>query len=166
MKLAIISDIHDNLANLNIFFEMISQENIEKIICCGDLSNNETLKVLSKKFHKEIFLVYGNAEIYTEEEVNNYSNITYLGKLGIISVDNINIGVCHEPMFIKKLLQKQDNLQYIFYGHTHKPWTSVRQSAKLINPGTLGGVFQKASFAILNTEDLKIKLKLIHYDIN
>ena len=37
----------------------------------------------------------------------------------------------------------------------------MRQKATLINPGTLGGVFQKACFAIWDTETTDVKLKII-----
>lgn len=162
MKIAVISDIHDNLANLDLFFGLIKEENIEKIICCGDVCNLETLEKLATGFSKKIYLVYGNAEIYQAEDVANFSNIIFLKRLGNIEIDDIKIGICHEPDFFRNLFGLEPNLNYIFYGHTHKPWMSIKNKAKLINPGTLGGVFQKPSFAIFDTESQKIKLKLIH----
>lgn len=162
MKIAIISDIHDNLANLDIFFEIIENESIEKIICCGDVTNSETLKILSNKFKKEIILIFGNMEIYLENEISNYSNIKYLGRFGVIQLNSFKVGICHEPSFIRDLLNKYPDLNFVFYGHTHKPWLSIKNKATLINPGTLGGVFQKPSFAIWDDETGKIKLKLLH----
>ena len=161
MKIAIISDIHDNLANLGLFFEMIKNEKIEKIICCGDVCNQETLKILSKNFLKEIFLVKGNAEIYEDQEVLKIENINYLGKFGLIKIEKNKIGICHEPTFINSLLKNEPNLNFVFYGHTHQPWISMRQKATLINPGTLGGVFHKACFAILDSQTKEVKLKII-----
>ena len=162
MKIAIISDIHDNLVNLEIFFQTIKKENISKIICLGDITNSETLKKLAKNFSSEIFLIYGNAEIYSEAELENYKNINYLGRLKIIEIDGLKIGLCHEPGFIRKLLQEDPNLNFIFYGHTHKPWMSIKNKATVANPGTLGGVFQRPSFAIFDTITKKLKLKLLH----
>ncbi len=162
MKIAIISDIHDNLANLDLFFKMIKNEGIEKIICCGDITNSKTLSVLTKKFNQEILLVYGNIELYNEEEIKKYSQINYLGRWGDIQLGNFKVGICHEPGFIRSLLQKNSELNFIFYGHTHKPWLSMKNKATLINPGTLGGVFQKPSFAVWDDESGKIKLKLLH----
>ena len=162
MKIAIISDIHDNLANLEIFFEIISKENIEKIICCGDVCNQETLEILAKKFNSSIIIVFGNAEVYSPEDLKKYSNITDLGRFGYIQINNFKVGVCHEPGFIRNLFQEKPDLNFIFYGHTHKPWMSMKNKATLINPGTLGGVFQKPSFAIWDDETGKIKLKLLH----
>ncbi|PKM91567.1 hypothetical protein CVU82_03155 [Candidatus Falkowbacteria bacterium HGW-Falkowbacteria-1] len=161
MRLAIISDIHDNLANVGLFLKIIENDNIEKIICCGDVCNSETLEYLSKNFIKEIILIRGNMEIYKEDETANYKNINYLGRYGNINLDNIEIGICHEPLFMNNLLQENKKLNFIFYGHTHKPWISMRENATLINPGTLSGVFQKASFAIFDTKTKDIKLKIL-----
>ncbi|MDD3711121.1 MAG: YfcE family phosphodiesterase [Patescibacteria group bacterium] len=162
MKVAIIADIHDNVANLNIFLKMAKVEKIDKTICLGDITNEETLKKLAHGFKEEIFLVYGNTEIYSESSLENYKNINYFGRFGTFQLDNLKIGICHEPGLMRNLFQANSNLDFIFYGHTHKPWISIKNKANLINPGTLGGVFQKPSFAIFNTETRKIKLKLLH----
>jgi hypothetical protein len=166
MKIAVVSDIHDNLSALNIFFELIVKETdenkIENIICCGDVTNEETLKELLSKFAGTIYLVKGNGEIYQEENLVKYKNIKYLGRYNTVELGNFKIGICHEPIFIKTLFEKEKNLSFIFYGHTHKPWLSMKNKATIINPGTLGGVFQKSSFAIWDSNSGKIKLKLLH----
>ncbi|HPT08335.1 MAG TPA: YfcE family phosphodiesterase [bacterium] len=162
MKVAIISDLHDNLATLDIFFKMIATEDINKIICCGDVTNSETLKKLATTFNQEIYLIKGNAEIYLESDLKKYKNINYLNRFGICQLGNFKAGLCHEPAFIKDILNQEKNIDFIFYGHTHKPWQSMKNKAILINPGTLGGVFQKPSFAIWDDISGKIKLKLIH----
>ncbi len=50
MKFAIISDIHDNLVNLEKFFNWCKQEGVNELICCGDIANGETLGLLAKNF--------------------------------------------------------------------------------------------------------------------
>lgn len=160
MVIAIISDIHDNLINLRQCLSWCKKEKIKKIICCGDLTNSETLETLTKNFNNEIFLIKGNIELYSEEEVGRYKNINYLGRQGIIKIENKKIGICHEPYFIDGLLEK-NNLDYIFYGHTHKPWTEKKDGVQIFNPGTLGGVFQKATFAIWDADRDAIELKLL-----
>ena len=54
-----------------------------------------------------------------------------------------------------------DELDYLFYGHDHKPWLQEENSLIIANPGTLGGVFYKASFAILETVNGKLELKIL-----
>jgi len=164
MNIAIISDIHDNIVNLEKFLNWCKNEKVEKIICCGDVTNSETLNILARGFEKEIYLVGGNIELYDEEALKQYPNIIYYGKIGVVEIDKYKIGICHEPFFINKILEKED-VDFIFYGHTHKPWIDTPASSaqedkeiKIVNPGTLGGVFQKATFAVL---EKNIKLVLL-----
>lgn len=59
MKLAIISDIHDNLANLEKFLFFIRKKRIKIIISCGDLGGQEALKLLTENFKGKFFFSFG-----------------------------------------------------------------------------------------------------------
>ena len=159
MKFLIISDIHDNLANLEKCVNWGRGQGMEKAICCGDVVNGETLACLSKSF-KIIYLVRGNLEIYDELEVGQYNNIKYLGRYGAFELGGKTIGLCHEPWHVKKVLGLK-KCQIVFYGHTHEPWLEEKDGMTLVNPGTLGGVFNKASFAVWDGEANKLELKIL-----
>lgn len=160
MKIAIISDIHDNLVNLEKCLNWCEKEKIKHLICCGDITNSETLEFLSNKFAKQIYLVQGNIEIYDEREVERFNNIEYFGKIGKTELGGKTIGICHEPYIIDKVLKKW-KCDIIFYGHTHRPWQEERNGIKAINPGTLAGMFSKATFAVYDTENRSLELKLL-----
>lgn len=160
MKIAIISDIHDNLINLEKCLSWLQQEKISQLICLGDLTNSETLKVLAKNFSDPVHLIRGNIEIYSEDELKKYKNIKYYGQIGKMEVGNKKIGFCHEPYLIAEVL-KLEKFNIIFYGHTHKPWVMEKGGIKCINPGTLGGVFQKATFAVWDTDKDEPELKIL-----
>jgi len=160
MKVAIISDIHDNLVNLEKCLNWCRDNKIDKIICCGDITNSETLEYLAKHFKNDIFLVRGNAEIYEEKELENYKNINFFGSTGIIKLDKKNIGFCHQPYLTEKVLKK-GVCDFIFYGHTHKPWIEERKDLKIMNPGTLGGMFQKGTFVVWDTKSDKLELEIL-----
>ena len=159
MKIVIISDIHDNLVNLKKCLKQCSDNKIEKLICCGDVTNPETLKVLASSFIGDIFLVAGNIELWHEEELDLYKNIKFFGKTGVVKIGEKNIGICHEPFLINKVLKQKVDI--VFYGHTHKPWIEVKNKIKIINPGTLGGVFTPATFAVWDTGTKEPELKLV-----
>ncbi|MFH1661977.1 MAG: metallophosphoesterase [Candidatus Falkowbacteria bacterium] len=160
MKIAIISDIHDNLINLEKCLKWCKKNNIKEIICCGDVTNSETLEFLSNNFKNSIYLIRGNMEIYDESEVEKYSNIKYYGRFGSFELEGKKIGLCHEPFFVDEILEK-NKCDMIFYGHTHKPWESEKNGTRLINPGTLSGTFQKATFAVLDSKSWKAELKIL-----
>ncbi|MDP3043035.1 MAG: YfcE family phosphodiesterase [bacterium] len=160
MKIAIISDIHDNLINLKKCLNWCEENNIEELICCGDVTNSETLEFLSRNFTGKVHLVKGNMEIYGEKEVERYGNIKYYGRVGRAEINGKNVGICHEPFLIKKILE-QGECDIIFYGHTHAPWTEKQDSITTVNPGTLGAVFQKATFAAWDSESGALELKVL-----
>lgn len=161
MVIAIISDIHDNLANLTKCLNWCQDEGIKKIISCGDTTNLLTIKNLAK-FNGEIFLVKGNGELYEEKQLLRYQNIKYYGTSGLIELDGLKIGLVHEPTRIDALLKSTEVApHYIFYGHTHKPWLEKRGATSVINPGNLAGVWHQATFATLDTKTKKLELKIL-----
>lgn len=160
MLIAIISDIHDNLTNLEKFFNWCGGNQVEELICCGDVANAETLEFMASNFPGKIYLVKGNMEIYEEQEVEQYDNIIYCGRIGYFKIGDKNIGLCHEPFLINKVLEKGE-CDIIFYGHTHEPWIGKENGATVVNPGTLSGVFAKATFAAWDSESGKLELKLL-----
>jgi len=160
MLVAIISDIHDNLVNLEKCLNWCPNNNIEVMICCGDVTNSDTIKYLAKHFREKIHLIKGNMEIYNDVELEKYENITYYGKIGRFEIGGKTVGVCHEPFYIEDVIKK-GKCDIIFYGHTHRPWEENRQGVRAINPGTLGGMFQKSTFAVWNTEKGNIELIIL-----
>ena len=124
MRFLVISDIHDNLVNLEKCINWGRRENVDNAICCGDVVNGETLKYLADNF-KSIYLVRGNLEIYDEAEIKKYNNINYLGefgkltagRFGVFELDRKIVGLCHEPWYIKSVL-KIKPCELVFYGHT------------------------------------------------
>ena len=165
MKIAIISDIHDNLPNLKACLNWCEQNNIDTAICCGDVTNSETLEIMAVFFTGGFYLVGGNMEIYDESEIKLYRNIIYKGRAGgIANSGGKKFGFCHEPLYINDILKQcelVENCRIIFYGHTHQPWEYSRQGIRIINPGTVAGTFSRATFAVWNTESGKTELKLI-----
>lgn len=159
MKIAIISDIHDNLVNLEKCSAWCLANNISFLLCCGDVTNTETLEIISQNW-KEIYLIRGNLEIYEKEEVKKYSNLNYLGRFGITKIAGHQIGLCHEPTFIKNVLAL-GKCEIIFYGHTHKPWEEIRNGVRIINPGNIANTFYAPTFAVWDTDSGEIELKML-----
>lgn len=159
MLIAIFSDLHDNLSNLSLFIKKINKLDIKNLIFTGDLTNNDTLEILANSFKDTIYLVQGNADLYDIRLFKKYSHLKYLGENNIITIDKINIGLSHFPEIAKKLINK--NLDFVFYGHTHRPNLEKINNCYLINPGNLNNPFSP-TFAILNTNNKYIQLKNLY----
>lgn len=149
--LAIISDIHDNLANLEKFLKYAKENNISEIFCLGDLTSDTTVKELTDGFDGKIYLVSGNADFFDEDYIKIFSKIEYYGKVGDVEAYGKKIAFTHLPYVAKKLSESK-KYDYVFYGHTHKPWEEKIGETVLLNPGTIAGTSSKATFAVWDEE--------------
>lgn len=161
MRIAIISDIHDNLPNLEKFLNWAKDNGIQKIIACGDLTTLTTIKNLAC-FPGDIFVIRGNADIYEADDLSKFQQINYGGQTNVITIDKLLIGLCHEPEKIALLIKKEKRpLDYIFYGHTHRPWLENKENSIVANPGNLAGTWYQATFAVLDTGSRELNLKIL-----
>lgn len=158
--IAIISDIHDNLANLGKFLKYAEENGISEIFCLGDLTSNSTMESLACGFEGKIYLVSGNADFFNEDYIKNFPQIKYYGKAGDAKAGNKRIAFTHFPHIAEELSESK-KYDYIFYGHTHKPWQEKVGEAVLLNPGTISGMLSKASFAVWNEKKDKFYLILL-----
>lgn len=163
MKIAIISDSHDNIPNIEKFLNWINKNDVGMIIHCGDISAPSVVKEeLAKKFKGVIHLVFGNVadRELLPKVCESIDNVTLHGDVGELEVEGIKIAFCHFPEVARELAES-GKYGLVFFGHTHKPWTEKVGSTVLVNPGTLGGMFQKASFALYDTDKKNLELKVL-----
>lgn len=160
MKIAIISDIHDNSVNLEKVLKYCNENQVEEIICLGDVTNDNTINQLAHQFSGKIYLVIGNVDFFDEEYAQTFSHLKYFGQQAELNIAGKNIAFTHQPNQAKLLLQK-NKYDYIFFGHTHQPWEETKGKTTLLNPGTVAGTHSKATFAIWETSLDMFQLILI-----
>lgn len=160
VKIAIISDTHDNLKNLEKALSEIKKEKIQAILHCGDIFSPETLKVISDNFKGEIYAVISTSDFEFIGNEDKFKNLKLFNEFGKIEIDDKKIAFAHVPEIAKTLAIKEKP-DIIFYGHTHKPWAEKVNKSILVNPGNLAGIFYKATFAIYDTEKSKLELKIL-----
>jgi putative phosphoesterase len=162
MKIAIISDTHDNLANIKKTLDFLKREKIKFIIHCGDVAAPATLNEILKNFSGKIHLVFGNVDgdqfRMTKLEDKYPDRLKIWGEIGKLKIASRKIAFTHFPEFAKALFESK-KYDLVFYGHTHKPWKEEKGKIKLINPGNLAGMFYRATFAIYDTKTDKIELR-------
>jgi len=144
MEIAIISDTHDNLANLERFLMVAEELGIDGIIHCGDVTTPETLDWLAEKFPGPIKLACGNMEIRCEEFAEiakRQPNLEVFPEIGEWKLASSKVGpqksracldlaFAHKPGKAKELAGYRDGrgkpqYNFVFYGHTHKPWIKL-----------------------------------------
>jgi len=170
MKIAIISDVHNNEVSLEKVLAYCKEKGIETIICCGDLASLETLDFLNDNFSGNILYTFGNAEY---DDVRNlagrkkYKNTFLFPEFGEAVIEKKNVAFVH---FTEKAkgLARTGKYDFIFYGHTHKPWVEeaiADENGKkytLLNPGTTAGEIYLPTFAVWGTESGKFDLVRVH----
>ena len=167
MKIAIISDTHDNIANLKKAAEFIKKEKIKTIILCGDIFKSETIKEGLKRFAGKIYLVFSPVDAdfsgIPRDSFKKIPHAKIFEKYGSVVINKKKIAFCHFPEIARELavLQKYD---LVFFGHTHKPWEEKIGKTRLVNPGNLAGIFYKATFAVYDASIGGLELKIIDAD--
>ncbi len=153
-KIAIISDAHNNLVNLKKTIDYCARENIQTIICCGDLASTETLEYLSDNFSGVIHYVFGNmdsGQSRIHEAPRNRENVKIYLDFGEIEVGGRRVGFVHFPDAAKKLCET-GKYKIVFYGHTHKPWSEKIGNCALLNPGNVAGEIYPPTFAVWDVD--------------
>jgi predicted phosphodiesterase len=66
-------------------------------------------------------------------------------------------------------LAQSGEYDFVFYGHTHKPWISDidvtskdRKKCTMLNPGNVAGDYYLPTFALWDTQDNNLNLIKIH----
>ncbi|HOZ36234.1 MAG TPA: YfcE family phosphodiesterase [bacterium] len=160
MRVAIISDLHDNLTNLEKFLSWAKNHQVKKLLILGDTGSTATIKVIAANFTRPIFLILGNADYPNVNLLKKFTHLKIYHNLAKLNIAHKKIVLTHHPKDAKNLAAT-NQYNFIFYGHNHKPWIEQINKTILANPGTLAGMFTKATFAVWDTTTNKLELKIL-----
>jgi putative phosphoesterase len=159
-SLAVISDVHDNLANLSKALNYIQNNKIDYLICTGDLQTKEAWAELDK-LNLPVFAVKGNADDGLDLSI--FSKLKIWQVFGEIELNGKKIIFSHYPEVLKKILeQKPQYYDLALHGHSHQPWEEKFQNTKILNPGNVANIRYNPTFAIINLDNLKAQLILLN----
>jgi len=161
MKIAVVSDTHDNLINFKKIIFLVKKEKIKTLIHCGDVFEPETIKEAEKDFDGEIFISLSPEDEYYFKGLKKDffgKAIKFWSEFGEIKLQGKQIAFCHLPETAKKLTASR-KYDIIFYGHTHFPWEKKINKIRIINPGNSAGLFFPSTFAIIDLSNDNLKLK-------
>jgi len=160
MKIAVLSDIHDHLTNLEKVLEEIKGKNIEAIIFCGDLISPFTTGVLAEANLPTYACLGNNDEDHIgmmKKGGNKFIWFHLSQEYGEIELDGKKIAFCHYPK-LSELLANSGQYDAVFYGHTHMPRNEIIGKTLLLNPGAVCGInfekpsYDKVTFAVYDTQ--------------
>jgi putative phosphoesterase len=159
MRLAIVSDIHDNLWNLAVAMELI--RTADAVLCCGDLCSPFVIDELTK-CDAPVHIVFGNndADLYRiTAKALGKPNCKVYGELFQTTLDGKRIAMNHFD-YLARPMAKSGDYDVVCFGHNHEFEISRQGSTLLINPGPImGAKFSRgkwqdtdATFVIYDTQ--------------
>lgn len=170
MKIAILSDIHDNVQNLQQALAMPELQETETLLCCGDLCSPFIIKLLGQAYDKPMHIVLGNNDgdvAALIKNANAFTNILIHGEYFRGGLGGKSFAMNHYPEKAK-ILAENGGYDVVCYGHNHELSRDQTIGDTLfINPGAVMGFhggkleYIPATFLILDIETLATEVYII-----
>ena len=142
MKIAVLSDIHDHIWNLEKATKIIKKEKCSAIIFCGDMCAPFTVR-LFVDLKVPVYAVWGNVD------EDHWGIVKQAGELFICAplyqefneqeLGGKKIAFCHYPK-LGELLAETKYYDAVFHGHTHRTYQKKVGKTLLANPGAVCGI--------------------------
>ena len=160
MRVGVLSDTHDDEANLKLALDAYRQQRITQLIHCGDMIGPEIVR----RFRGfQVIYVDGNmdresGEIYRRlREVDPHSVVlpTFEGEL-----DEVSIAVTHgDDLAELNRVIRSGIHRFVFTGHSHRRRDETIGPTRVFNPGALGGLqFESRSFSVVDLASGKVEV--------
>lgn len=164
MRIVVLSDSHDNLPNFKKAVSWAEEKETDLLLHCGDVTRVSTWEQAAGDFPGSFRLALGNADRgfswKGKRKEKKFEDKVFL-RSGEVETEGGKIAFTHFPEEAESLAEK-GNYGIVFYGHTHKPWIREKGGTKLVNPGNIGGVGYPSTFCFLDSESLKMELKVLN----
>ncbi len=151
MIIAILSDAHDNIWNLEKVLPRLQQAGM--MIYCGDLCAPFSLQMLVDGFAKPIHCVLGNNDgdaLLIGRIAAKAGNVTLYQGMGHIEVEGKRIAFAHYPN-IGGALARSGQYDVVFHGHTHRRVIETVGQTLSVNPGEVMGRYGEPSYGLYDT---------------
>jgi putative phosphoesterase len=159
MKIAVMSDSHDNIWNLRKALGIIQSKNCEKIIHCGDFVAPFMFKELETA-DIPIHCVFGNNDgdkhLLTRFAIESKGLITLNSMIGELDLEGFKIGFTHEWP-VAQGLATTEKYHMVCFGHSHQYALKYIGKTILLNPGDIMGKDNDPGFCIFDipTRDIQ-----------
>lgn len=150
IKVAVLSDSHDNTGNVKKVCEIANQYECPYLFHLGDIISPFTAQHL-KEFKGIVKAVYGNCDgdLLGLNKVFNTMGGEIEKPPWKFDLEEKRIILMHEPFLLDDLIKAQE-ADYILYGHLHKIDARRVGRTFVLNPGETGGWVRKPSFFIVD----------------
>lgn len=161
MKIALISDIHDNAGNLVQALSLAEAAGCTHLICLGDMVHSSTFRTLRTSWAFGIDLVFGNNErerSLFRRMAESFTNTTLHGDTGELELEGRRIFITHMPERAQNALAARA-FDAVFFGHTHLVFNRTFGHTLVANPGEITGRGGNPTFGIYDTESNTVSIR-------
>ena len=139
MRIAVLSDIHDNVWKLGAALEAVADA--DTLICCGDLCSPFIVHQLGRGFPRPIHVVLGNndGDLYRiTANARLYEHMRIHGELFRGEFDGQRVAANHYDN-IARAIAASGEFDVVCYGHNHVYSVARIGRTLAINPGAIMG---------------------------
>ncbi len=129
MKVLVMSDSHGNWRNIEGAVKEAGE--IDMLIHCGDVENDADF--VRNMLDCPVHIVAGNCDYYGD-----------LPDMDVFMVGNYKVMACHGHGFFVngstkylKEYARDNGIDVVMYGHTHKPYFEIDGDVTVLNPGSI-----------------------------
>lgn len=139
MRIAVVSDIHDNVWKLSAALDAVSDTDV--LICCGDLCSPFVVHQMGRGFTRPIHVVLGNNDgdlFRITANARQYEHMRIHGELFRGEFGGQRVAVNHYDN-IARAIAASGEFDVVCYGHNHEYSVARIGRTLAINPGAIMG---------------------------
>jgi putative phosphoesterase len=162
MKIALVSDSHNNARALDEAIREANGSGARALIHAGDLSDAVYIENL-KRFNGRVIFVFGNNDLDRDEMVARAdgSNIEIAGDVFDGHVGDCAVFAAHYPHLAEKAIAS-GSYDLIVHGHTHAKRMKNIRGCVVINPGEIEGARSgESTFALFDTRTMGAEFRTL-----
>ena len=168
MKIAVISDSHDNRIKFKQAAQLARQHQAQAILHCGDIVAPSTLKE-ARDTGLPIHAIHGNntGDLVMMNRIAGKpeNQLSYYGQDAEIKLAERKIFLVHYPHYARAMALTGD-YDLVCYGHDHTYHESQVTNIKgeqtlLVNPGSVAGLDGPASFMLVDLVEMAVEKVLL-----
>ena len=154
MLVGVLSDIHDNLDNLEKALSEFRSYGIETLIFCGDFCSPIPARVLGA-FDGTVHCVFGNGDgdrfAIRGFADGDFPGLKLHGEWAELELGGRSVAMTHYPFYAQALARTGD-YDAVFSGHTHERQEQRVADTLWVNPGEVLGWKGRPSVVVWDTE--------------
>lgn len=162
MKLALLSDSHNNWNGLEAGLKKASELGCEAAFFVGDLVRPEGVNTLAG-FSGPVHMILGNNEFQIEKiwtKAEETDNVIFHGEVCDIERKGLRIFMHHYPQPAEEKA-KTSEYDLCLHGHTHQFRFDTVDNTLLVNPGAITRMGNKPGWAIFDTDEKTVTRQMI-----